>query len=152
MMADSTDVLLALWKDQREQVRQGEIQRAALTNIVIVVVAAGLGFVAQRGRLDPVDFCVSIPMFLLGVYGSLTCWKYRERNSHHGWQMRGLYVAIGELHPSLDLARIKSDAHAQHDAIFPRTVKIRLYALWITLHIGVSLSGLVLSIFILATQ
>ncbi|MEV0282304.1 hypothetical protein AB0I22_38885 [Streptomyces sp. NPDC050610] len=151
-MTDSTDVLLMLWKDQREQVRQGEIQRAALTNIVIIVAAAGLGFVARRGRPDFDDLCVSVPMLLLGVYGSLTCWKYRERNSHHGSQMSRLYVAIADLHPSLELARIKSEGHARHDARFPRTVKIRLYALWMALHIGVALGGAALSAWILVSR
>ncbi|MDJ0467051.1 hypothetical protein [Streptomyces sp. H27-C3] len=47
-MADRVDVLIELWKDERQQALQAEGQRAALTDIVIVVVAAGLGFVSQK--------------------------------------------------------------------------------------------------------
>jgi hypothetical protein len=47
-MADETDVLLDLWKGQRDEARQMGNQRATLTNIVIIVAAAALGFLAQR--------------------------------------------------------------------------------------------------------
>jgi hypothetical protein len=48
-MADETDVLLELWKDHRAANRQVESQRATLTNIIIVSMGAGLGFLAQKG-------------------------------------------------------------------------------------------------------
>ena len=46
-MADPTDILLEYWKDQRTQARNAESQRATLTNIVLLIVVATLGFVGQ---------------------------------------------------------------------------------------------------------
>lgn len=75
-MADSSDVLLELWKDQRDQMRQLENQRATLTNIVILVVAAGLGFIAQSGP-GPTMHAVTLPMMPLGSYGAWACMDRR---------------------------------------------------------------------------
>ena len=48
-MADESDVLLQLYAEERTQARQMEDQRAALTNIIILVVGAGLALVTSRG-------------------------------------------------------------------------------------------------------
>lgn len=70
-MADGIDVLLDLWKEQREADRQTENQRATLTNIIIIVVAAGLGFIARSG-LRPTMLVVTLPM-----RGAVNEWRTR---------------------------------------------------------------------------
>jgi hypothetical protein len=52
-----------------------EDQRATLTNIVILVVGAGLAFVTNEG-LGLVTLAVSIPMVGIGPYGAVTTAKY----------------------------------------------------------------------------
>ncbi|MEV6506780.1 hypothetical protein OG194_21285 [Streptomyces sp. NBC_01288] len=144
-MADSSDVLLELWKDQRDQMRQLENQRATLTNIVILVVAAGLGFIAQSG-LGPTMLAVTLPMMLLGSYGALACMKYRERQALHDAQALSLRKKLGDLHPSLSIDAGWADTYQRQQLRFPKLFRLRLYALWVALHLGVAAAGGVLSI------
>ncbi|MER5228265.1 MULTISPECIES: hypothetical protein [Streptomyces] len=67
-MAGKTDVLLAFWQEQRDFDRQIENQRVTLTSIVIV--SAGMGFLAQK-RLRPPMLVVTVPMAALGIYGAM---------------------------------------------------------------------------------
>ncbi|MER5462038.1 hypothetical protein ABT010_15370 [Streptomyces sp. NPDC002668] len=147
-MADSSDVLIELWKDQRDQVRQLENQRATLTNIVILVVAAGLGFIAQRG-LQPSMLAVTLPMMLLGSYGALACMKYRERYALHDAQALSLRKKLGDLHPSLSIDSGWADTYRRQQARFPKLFRLRLYALWVALHVGVAAVGGALSLWTL---
>ncbi|MEU1164227.1 hypothetical protein ABZ372_27900 [Streptomyces sp. NPDC005921] len=144
-MADSSDVLIELWKDQRDQMRQLENQRATLTNIVILVVAAGLGFIAQSG-LGPSMLAVTLPMMLLGSYGALACMKYRERLALHDAQAVSLRKKLGDLHPGLSIEAGWADTYQSQQARFPKLFSLRLYALWVALHLGIATVGGVLSI------
>lgn len=144
-MADSSDVLLELWKDQRDQMRQLENQRATLTNIVILVVAAGLGFTTQRG-LGPSMLAVTLPMTLLGSYGALACMKYRERHALHDAQALSLRKRLSDLHPSIAIDSEWADTYRRQQARFPKLFRLRLYALWVALHLGIVLLGGALSV------
>ncbi|WP_141683497.1 hypothetical protein [Streptomyces sp. F-7] len=144
-MADSSDVLLDLWKDQRAQMRQLENQRATLTNIVILVVAAGLGLITQRG-LGPSMLVVTCPMALLGLYGALACMKYRERHALHDAQALSIRKRLNDLYPSLAIDSEWADTYLRHQARFPKLYRLRLYALWVALHLGIVLLGVVLSV------
>ncbi|MFE7778510.1 hypothetical protein ACFU5O_32455 [Streptomyces sp. NPDC057445] len=144
-MADRVDVLIELWKDERQQALQAEGQRAALTNIVIVVVAAGLGFVSQK-RLGPSLLVVTLPMMLLGLYGALSCLKYRERFSLHSSQARRLRIELGRIDPTFSIEAGRQETKRRHRSRFSFLVKIRLYALWVAIHAGVAVIGGILSI------
>jgi hypothetical protein len=149
-MADDSDVLLELWRGHREEARQMENQRAALTNIVIIVVAAGFGFLAQQGDLRASSLCVTVPMFILGVFGVLVCTKYGERWARHAKQAEAFARALGQQHQSLDLATLMTVSHTEHSARFPRIKRVKIWALWAVLHAGISTGGLLLSIWALA--
>ncbi|MFE0459498.1 hypothetical protein ACFW1A_09585 [Kitasatospora sp. NPDC058965] len=149
-MADTTDVLLQLWREQRDQGRQIEDQRAALTNIVIVVVAAGLGFLAQQGHLQLSALGVTLPMFGLGIFGAVACMKFRERFDLHTRRARQLRRAMGRLHPEVDLDTLWAGGHKTAGSRFPHLIKVRLYAVWVSLHVGIALTGAVLSAWILS--
>ncbi|MEU0646483.1 hypothetical protein [Streptomyces umbrinus] len=144
-MADASDVLLELWKEQREQARQTETQRAALTNIVILVFAAGLGFVIQKG-LSPPMLTVTVPIALLGAYGAIACMKFHERSALHARQALHLRAKLAHLHPQLEIETGWADTYRSQGARFPRLTKLRLYALWVSLHMGIAVAGCVLSI------
>lgn len=101
-MADRIDVLLELWKEQREADRWTENQRATLTNIIIIVVAAGLGFIARIG-LRPSMLVVTLPMMVLGLYGAFACLKFHERCAFHVGQARGLRKKIAAQFPDLKI-------------------------------------------------
>lgn len=144
-MADASDVLIELWKEQREQARQTETQRAALTNIVILVVSAGLGFVAQKG-LSPSMLAVTVPITLLGGYGAVTCMKFHERSALHGQQALHLRVKLGNLHPELEIESGWAATYRAQQTRYPRLNRIRLYGLWVSLHVGIAAGGCVLTL------
>ncbi|MDQ1064587.1 hypothetical protein [Streptomyces canus] len=144
-MADASDVLLEIWRDQRQAAVQSENQRAALSNIVILVVAAGLGLVSQRG-IDTSTLVISVPMTCLGLYGVLACLKFRERFEYHNTVARQLRDQLTALHPELNVQSAWPNAFARHLPRYQRLFKIRLYVLWALLHAGVALAGGTLSV------
>lgn len=149
-MADKTDVLLALWQEQRESDRQIENQRATLTNIIVVIVSAGLGFLAQKG-LHPPMLAVTVPMLALGVYGAVASLKSHERCAFHMRQAMWLRQQIGALHPELEIEDGLRQVRRAQRLRFPLLARTRMYALWVALHSAVAVGGAVLSVWILAT-
>ncbi|GGZ39717.1 hypothetical protein [Streptomyces bluensis] len=125
-MADGIDVLLELWREQRDADRQTENQRATLT-IIIVVVAAGLGFIARTG-LRPSMLVVTLPMMVLGFYGAFACLKFHERCAFHVGQARGLRKKIAEQFPDLNIEATLKASSARQRERFPRLRGIRSYA------------------------
>ncbi|WP_326668445.1 MULTISPECIES: hypothetical protein [unclassified Streptomyces] len=144
-MADDSDVLLTLIKEQRDQVRQIEAQRALLSNLVIVVVAAGLGFIAHRG-ISTTILTITVPMALLGAYGVLACLKYHERSRLHGSQAHQLRLQLTELHPRIDLDAGWTQVFTEQRAQFPLLYRLRLYLIWVSLHAGICIGGLAMTI------
>ncbi|MER5889136.1 hypothetical protein ABT160_35375 [Streptomyces sp. NPDC001941] len=149
-MADETDVLLELWKGQREEARQLEAQRAALTNIVIVMAGAALGFLAQQGGLQLSSLGVTVPMFVLGGFGAVASAKYAERWVVHAGLADAFRREVGLRHPGLDLDAVVAANRVERQALFPRVHRIKIWLLWVLLHSAVSLGGLLLSAWILA--
>lgn len=146
-MADGNDVLLELWKEQREAKRHTEVQRAALTNIIIIVVAAGLGFIADKG-LRTSMLVVTLAMMVLGLYGAFFCLKFYERSEFHTEQARGLRK---QMYSGLGLeAGLRETSDAQRER-FRRMRKIRLYALWVALHCAIAAAGAALSVWIIVS-
>ncbi|MGD3109419.1 hypothetical protein [Streptomyces sp. YGL11-2] len=148
-MADSSDVLLALIKEQRDQIRQIESQRATLSNIIIVIVAAGLGLIAQRSLTSP-SLVITLPMTCLGAYGILACLKYHERSKLHGSQAHQLRLKLADLHPDLDMNPRWTQTFSDQQQRFPRLYRVRLYLVWVALHAGICLGGLTLTMLALS--
>uniref|UniRef100_A0AAU2A2Y0 Uncharacterized protein n=1 Tax=Streptomyces sp. NBC_00093 TaxID=2975649 RepID=A0AAU2A2Y0_9ACTN len=147
-MADASDVLLEIWRDQRQAAVQSENQRATLSNIVILVVAAGLGLVSQRG-IETSTLVISVPMTFLGLYGVIACLKFRERFDLHNKLAVTLRDQVLALHPGLEVQAAWSSAYGAHLSKYPRLFKVRLYALWVVLHAGIALVGSALSVYAL---
>ncbi|MFJ5803784.1 hypothetical protein [Streptomyces decoyicus] len=143
-MADEIDALLALWKDHREADRQTENQRATLTNIIIVVVAAGLGFIAQTG-LRTSMLVVTLPMLGLGLYGALACLKFHERSAFHVGQSKGLRRKISSQFPALNIEAGLTETSRAQRTRFPRLRKVRSYMVWVVLHSAIAVAGGALS-------
>jgi hypothetical protein len=149
-MADESEVeaLLQIWREQHDQARQLEAQRATLTNIVIVVASAALGFVAQHG-LEMTMLVVTVPLVGLGCYGVLACLKYHERLVLHHRAARRFSGGIEARLPSLLINETWAELHAEQRLRFPRSFRVRLYVVWTALHVGVAMSGATLSVLIL---
>ncbi|MFC8916581.1 hypothetical protein ACGF5F_31010 [Streptomyces sp. NPDC047821] len=140
-------MLLEMYREQHNQARQLETQRATLSNLIVVIASAALGFTAQHG-LEPIMLLVSLPLAGLGTYGVLACLKYHERSVLHHKAARLFSRRIEERLPSLLINEGWAGLHAQQRLGFPRTFKVRLYGLWIALHAGVAASGVTLSVII----
>ncbi|MFJ4785866.1 hypothetical protein [Streptomyces sp. NPDC088794] len=148
-MADETDVLLDLWKGQRDEARQMENQRATLTNIVIIVTAAALGFLAQQGSLRASSLGVTLPLCLLGSFGALASAKYGERWAVHSGLADALRLEVGLRHPGLSLSELIATNRAEHAAELPRVLRLKIWILWVLLHSAIAAAGLFLSLWIL---
>ncbi|EKU98479.1 hypothetical protein Lepto7375DRAFT_7766 [Leptolyngbya sp. PCC 7375] len=147
-MADEIDILLKFYEEDWQQARQAENQRTAITNITLIIVPALIGFVAQQGFGDNA-LPLTILLFILGIYGAITSQKLYERHCYFS-DRSGLWRdRISELNLKLGIAQIRYDARLKHSRRFKRLEKVRLYSLWLVLHLFVSLAGLVLTLLIL---
>ena len=149
-MADDTDVLIKFYEEDWQQARQAEDQRTAITNITLIIVPALIGFVAQQG-FDSNALPLTLLLIVLGVYGAIASQKLYERHCYFS-DRSGLWRSkISQLHPQLEIDKIKAEAAFQHTQRFKRIEKVRLYRLWLMLHIFVALAGLMLTIIILSS-
>jgi hypothetical protein len=146
-VAESIDVVLAYWKEHREQLRQCENQRAVLTNYILVLATASTGLIVQQKFTDRT---VPLALFLigLGLYGAATTAKYHERAEYHLSQARALtqtLIGLGALGDDTLL----NDYRQTHATKFPRLSRIRLHWLWTGLHLIMASYGTALTIAIL---
>jgi fatty acid desaturase len=145
-MADMAEVLLHLFEEERTQARQSEQQRATFTNILILVIAAGVGFIANQakgGTVKPV-LVVSIVVAVLGLLGAVISSKYFERWLRH-WRRAYAYQAqLLDIYPEIDefmktfayepLSKRTDPYEREVEERFPRLSRLRLYQLWIWFH------------------
>lgn len=136
-------VMLAYWREHREQMRQSENQRAALTNYILVIVAALTGFLVQQG-FKPVTWPLPVLIIVVGVYGAVTAAKYHERADYHLTQARTLTTILVE-YDALPDSRARLDAARRtHAAAYPHLHRIRLHHLWTCLHVVIAAYGVTL--------
>jgi hypothetical protein len=146
-VADTTDILLKHWEDQRTKFRHSEDQRATLTNIVLVVSSIGFGFLAKQGLRDSM-LAATIPLTIIGLYGVIASAKLAERASLHNRQGRAFADRLDELLPDLQLRQTYALARRRHNVAYGRLARLRLRHLWIALHGGIAAAGLVLTLMI----
>ncbi|MBO4142087.1 hypothetical protein J5U46_18185 [Micromonospora tulbaghiae] len=146
-MADQTDVLIQQWLSRWEQIRHSENQRAAMTNIILALAAAGIGFISQKGLVSSV-LIVSIALMLLGAFGAVSSAKYYERFRLHLREAGAIRARIDEKYPDLKLGELADSTWREQGVEFPRLSKMPLYGLWIALHLGILGSGALVSMLI----
>jgi hypothetical protein len=148
-MADPTDILLEYWKDQRTQARNAESQRATLTNIVLLIVIATLGFVGQQGLREAM-LPLTISLVVLGLFGATASAKYYERYTVHIDQAIQFSKLLGDPPLLPDFEDTLNPVRADHADRNRWMSKIRLNKIWIALHLLVALTGLVLTVIIIS--
>lgn len=147
-MADRTDVLLKLIEQQWIEAKQSEDQRAALTNLILIIAAAAIGFMAQKPLQRGMLF-ISLSLIVLGVFGAITSAKYYERHQFHIERLKQLREKLNLLHPDADIETLRNKANDIHNGKFPYLSQIRLYRLWVCFHVFIVISGTVISLLIL---
>lgn len=148
-MTDDADVLLKVYEEQWAQARQHENQRATITNIVLLIASAIVGFISQQG-LSPQMLPLTILLSAVGIFGTLACAKLSEAADFHLERARFLHGRIDELHPNAHLRKLREEADSKHKAAFPRLERLRVYQLWLALHVAIALIGIVLTLVIIA--
>lgn len=145
-MAEGCDVLLQFWREQRDQARQSEIQRAMMTNIVLVIAAAGIGFVVRQGVTDRSNLPVTAGLMFLGLFGALASAKYRERFAMHMHEAKLMRRRLDALHPELGLEADRQAARTRHQGKHRVLYQVRLHQLWTSLHLGIAVIGASLAV------
>lgn len=148
-MADTSDVLLKTIEEQWSQARQSEDQRATMTNYIIAISTAILGFIVNRGLVRDV-LPLTILLVLLGVFGAIVSAKLYERFNLHVHRIGKYIRRLEELHPDAQVRQLQNTADEEHKSEFPRLVKLRLHWLWLALHSSIALLGVVTTVIALA--
>jgi len=142
-MTVSEDSLMAYWKEQREQLRQSENQRAVLTNFVLIITAAISGLVVQQ-HFNLRTLPVSILLVLIGLYGALAAAKYHERAEYHLSQARALTRMLVDAGVVADSRAVLEASRDAHYSKYARLHRLRLHWLWTGLHLGIAAYGVAL--------
>lgn len=147
-MPDEADVLLQVWREQRDKARQCEDQRALMTNIVLVLASAGIGLIVQNGVKDRAMLLVTVSLVLLGGYGAITSLKYRERYAYHNAQARALLGRLDGMYPALHLKEDRAKAIERHSKRkeYAKLYPLSLSSLWVGLHAAIAIIGFALTI------
>jgi hypothetical protein len=150
-MDERVNILLQLYSEERLQARQSEDQRATLTNIIIVALAAGLAIVADQ-QFDMAWLAVAISLILLGSFGAIATRKYFERWLRHWNRAYAYREQLFSLFPSIptELALFtgrsvygRNDRYeSELDARFKFMKAVKLHILWVSFHIIVALVGI----------
>jgi uncharacterized membrane protein YfcA len=140
---DQGGATLAFWKEHRDQMRQSETQRATLTNLILVIVAALVSVITQQ-KFARHTLPLSILIILAGLYGALACAKYHERATYHLHQARVLTRTLIGLGTLADIGDQLDARRQEHINAYPRLYRLRLHMLWTGLHLGLATLGAVL--------
>lgn len=142
----STEVLLHMWREQRDQARQSENQRAVLTGCFLACAGAAAGFTLQHGH-DPKLLMITIPLVALGVIGTVASMKYYERFQMHMTEAQSLRRRLDELHPQLEIEGDWHRSRTEHGSRYTRLYHVRLHHLWTSANVAVAVVGVLLTLF-----
>ncbi len=146
-MADEIDVLLKICEMQWGFARQTEDQRAQITNIVLLITSVVIGFIAQKGLSFDV-LPLTVLLIALGIYGAVASEKLYERFGFFRARIDVVEKKLDKLRPGAELLKLWQDAHAVNAREFPRLNKLRLHHLWLVLHLGIAVTGIILTAFV----
>jgi len=141
-MADTTDVLLNLIDKQWSQAKQSEDQRSTLTNYVILVAGGLESFIVQRS-FSKETLVLAVILVLLGILGAIASAKYYERFRLSMHRVGAMMDKLEELHKDARIWELQTQADKEHIERFPKLNKIRLHYIWLMLHIGIAVLGVI---------
>jgi hypothetical protein len=147
-MGDDTDVLLKLYEEQCTHARQSEDQRATITNLVLIVASAVVGFVSQN-KLILSTLPLTVLLIVIGAYGAIASEKLYERFQLHSNRSRYLRKRIDELHPNANSLKLFEEADNAHKKEFAKLLKIRVHHIWFALHMAIAVMGTLLTIIVI---
>jgi len=120
-----------------------------MTGVIAIVAVCALTYVVlQRESRISVIF-VSSGLCMLGIFGALIAAKYYERQQMHMSGAQTLRWRLNELFPELHIEEDWSQNRSRHQQRFTMLYKVRLYYLWVTMHVGIAVTGFVLTVVML---
>lgn len=153
IMADKSDIILAMCKEQWEQGRQSESQRAGVSTLLVAIYSVLATLIGNR-----FFYAESIPLavllMILGIFGAIISYKYYERWSLHKTRADFLLNTLNKNYCDIDFVGLRKMGHSIHKSdffkksikndslegsIFKPFAKIRLNILWIDMHLLVSI-------------
>lgn len=148
-MAETTDFLLAEIQESWAQARQSEDQRAAISNLVVVIASVIHGILTQTGFTKSA-LPLTLLLMLLGVYGIIASAKLYERHQFHIRRSQKLRLRLDELHPDAYVRKTLDEANKEHWSKYPvLSQRIRLHVVWLALHSLIATLGIIYTIIIL---
>ncbi len=142
-MNEIITALLAKYQYEKDHARQHESHRSTVTNIVIGISGAVLGFAGLAEDLHIVHLLCGIFLILVGGYGALLSKKHYERYSLHSKWAREYDIIIGKKLPESRFSKeIHEDVLAKHKNYFGWFAEMELNLLWTGIHLLVCLLGL----------
>ena len=149
-MADSTDILWNFYQEHCAWERHHENQRASVTNIFLLVAAGVLSVITFDG-ITRSDLPLTIFLILQGMFGALFVSKQYELFAKHQNRAKTYRKALDELYPEKQILTLRKRADDEHEEKYGKlSDEVRLYKLWVCLHLLVALFGVVLTWFVLA--
>jgi hypothetical protein len=149
-MADSTDILWNFYQEHCAWERHHEEQRASVTNILLVV-AAGVLSVITFGGISRSDLPLTIFLIMQGLFGALFVAKQYERFTRHQRLANVYREVLNVRFPENRIILLRDLADKEQKEKYPiLSDEVRLYQLWVGLHLLIALFGVVLTGFVLA--
>lgn len=146
---DDSEILLFFCGQHWEEIRHTETQRAALTNLIILIASGIFGLLLQKG-LSRAFIPLAGLLIFLGLYGAITTYKLYERYRYLQNRLQHWYDHINELHPNAEIISLRRKADEEHRKRFPVFEKrVHVHQLWMLLHLVMCVSGITLLIVIL---
>jgi hypothetical protein len=144
---DKSDLLWGMYQENTTQARHHEGQRQQVTSIAISLAGAILTVVGLDKSVTLADLPLGLFLVALGLWGALFSAKQYERTKLHTERARRYRDALDETVPDASLREIKKSADKEHERDWPRLHEMRLFWFWVSIHLVVSVIGLVVAIF-----
>ena len=142
-MDPKAEVLWRMCNEHYTQARHHETQRSTMSQIILAVAAALVGFSGSTAASPQGRWAVALFIVLVGLFGALFSMKQYERSRFHmtaaGLHRRQLEKEIG-----LDLSTLRRAAVDRQKERHPRTEPWSLHVFWTGIHILIAGLGLVL--------
>jgi hypothetical protein len=148
---NAAEFLLKLLEEEWAQARQSEDQRAIMTNLLILIASATIGFLAEKGFTET-SLPLAILLMVVGGVGALASAKYYERHQFHikraqAW--RGELNELYEPYSNIEFDKVRKGAKAEHNAEHRIFSKVPLHYIWVVLHLLIVGAGIVSMVIIL---
>ena len=146
---DDNELLWRIYQEHCVWERHHEDQRASATNILVAVAAGVIGVMVLDGGLSDAHFALPLLLLIVGVFGAALSNKQYERFARHQTLANTYRRALDERFPNSSLIALREEGDLAHRARYPPLAdpaKIRLFHLWMAIHVLVAIFGFVLVI------